>query len=1066
VGRCGGERQARVPQNAIRALLPGLFLELTYPLKGHEMSFRLPARVLPALTAAITLTAAVTLAASAPATASAALLASSAPATASVAAIYADPHGEGTACSAHSPCSLTTAKTAAAGAIQHSRGDLHVVLAGGTYPLSTPLNFGPQDSGRDGHRIVWQAVAGAHPVLSGGVPITGWHASSANPQLWVASVPASLSTRQLYADGTRISRTAGQSPVALTQTADGFLAADDTLASWRNPSGLEFVFDGGHGAWTQPRCDVASIAGRAITMRQPCWSNLKLPSTPLAPDGDNPSGGFPGLDSSATPSRIENAYELLTPGTWYLDQSRHEIYYAARPGQNVPAMQFVAPVLQQLVTTSSTAERPLHDVTFSGLTFAYTTWLEPSSNNGFPDMQATMYLQGTNAANSQGLCNYVSPTGSCPFAAWTRPPAAVDLVGTRSVSVTGNTFEHLGSAGLGAYHGARDDVFSGNEIHDVSGNGVVLGTTDDPQPTVLAADISQGAPAKQSSTQAGGSAMRAVDGDTTTSSTTRQQQNPWWQVDLGSTRPLWQANISAGQPLGDYWVFVSSTRFDTSLTPDQQSARPGVWSSHQSAGTATSASVPTDTAGRYVMIQLVGDRSLSLTDVSVRSGAEIAVGNTISNNYVHDIGVEYTGAVGIWGGYSRKTTISHNEVGDLPYSGISFGWAGWHTNATTPSTNPNVMADNVISDNVIYNVMGVRSDGGPIYTNGPQGQSLQHGLTISGNVTFGNLHTSFANYNDEGGAYIVMDGNVQYADGGYFNGGCSTTGHIIVKNSYHVGPLNYYICDNVGTDFVDGGGNTLLPGNPAVGEIPTSLLAGAGLQGTSVALTTARAPEVAVVSPIRDHQVLISGRGFTPDSQVRIDSSAATQVTYIGPNQIAATLPLSAYQGDVAVTTPAGASAVTSASYTYDPTLDVALGKSATQSTTAFDSPAAHAVDGNTSGSYGSGSLSHTDYNTNAWWQVDLGSSQNIASVNLWNRTDCCADRGTDYWVFVSDAPFDTSLTPAQQAARPGVWSSHQSGTMGRPTQLPIATAGRYVMVQLAGTNYLALAEVQVFRNP
>ncbi len=160
--------------------------------------------------------------------------------------------------------------------------------------------------------------------------------------------------------------------------------------------------------------------------------------------------------------------------------------------------------------------------------------------------------------------------------------------------------------------------------------------------------------------------------------------------------------------------------------------------------------------------------------------------------------------------------------------------------------------------------MDVRSDGGPIYTNGPQGQSLDHGLTISGNVTFGNGHTSFANYNDEGSAYIVMDGDVQYADGGNFNGGCSTTGHIIVRNSYHVGRLNIYICDNVGTDFVDGGGNTLLDPNPGVGAIPSNVLSGAGLQGPAVALTTARAPEVAVVSPIQDHRVLISDAASRP----------------------------------------------------------------------------------------------------------------------------------------------------------------------------------------------------------
>ncbi|MFF4960031.1 galactose-binding domain-containing protein [Streptomyces sp. NPDC001222] len=136
----------------------------------------------------------------------------------------------------------------------------------------------------------------------------------------------------------------------------------------------------------------------------------------------------------------------------------------------------------------------------------------------------------------------------------------------------------------------------------------------------------------------------------------------------------------------------------------------------------------------------------------------------------------------------------------------------------------------------------------------------------------------------------------------------------------------------------------------------------------------------------------------------------------------------------------------------------------ATQSSTAFDGSAARAADGDTDGTYTSGSVSHTDNDRNAWWQVDLGSTQPIAGVNLWDRTDCCAERTTDYWVFVSDTPFDQSLPPEQQAAQAGVWSSHQPGTVGRPTRLPVTAPGRYVMIQLSGTNYLTLAEVQVFR--
>ncbi|HZC52374.1 MAG TPA: discoidin domain-containing protein, partial [Mycobacterium sp.] len=952
------------------------------------------------------------------------------------------------------PCSITQAKAAVEGV--NTAADVDVLLAGGTYRLAAPLTLGPADSGRNGHHVTWQAMPGQHPVVSGGMPIGGWRPSAANPKIWSAPVPAGLDTRQLYADGTRIPRTSGPSPVTLTQTATGFTASDATLAGWRNPSNIEFAFDGGNGAWTQPRCDVASVSGTTITMRQPCWSNLHLPATPKAPDGDNPSGGFPGLDANAVPTRMENAYELLAPGTWYLDKASHVIDYYPRPSENVAAMHFVAPILQQLLTTTSTADDPLHDVTITGIEFAYTTWLQPSGDDGFAEMQANMTVTGTGGATSQGLCQYVVPAGSCPFAAWSRPPAAVDLVGTRNVSLIGNRFDHLGAAGLGAFHGARDDLFRGNEVTDVSGTGIEFGTTDDQLPTAFAADVANGRPATQSSTQPGGPAPRAVDGDPSTASLTEVQQSPWWQVDLGSVRPLWQVDVTPSTPLTDYWVFVSATPFDTRLTPQQQAARPGVWASHDSAG----GSVRTDTEGRYVMIQASGTQALGLSDVRVRSGAEIAVGNTIADNYVHDTGVEYTGAVGIFGGYSRHTTITHNEVGDLPYSGISFGWGGWHTNATTPDTNPNVMADNVISDNVIYRVMGTRSDGGPIYTNGPQGQNLEHGLTISGNVTFGNRHTSFANYNDEGGAYIVMDSDVQYADGGNFNGGCSTTGHIIVKDSYRVGALNVYICDNVGTDFVDGGGNVLLPQNPGPGEIPASLLAGAGLRAPYTALAAAYPPEVAAVSPISDHQVLISGSGFTAASTVHIGTDAATAVDVIGPNQLAATLPASANEGDVNVTTAMGTS---ESAYTYDPSQDIAVGQTATQSTTAFDSPASRAVDGNTGGDWGQGSVSHTDLEAHPWLQVDLGSVQALRSINAWNRTDCCTDRDSDFWVFVSSTPFDHSLSPAEQATAPSVWSNHQAGTMGTPTRIPAPTSGRYVMVQLTGTNYLALAELQVF---
>jgi hypothetical protein len=145
---------------------------------------------------------------------------------------------------------------------------------------------------------------------------------------------------------------------------------------------------------------------------------------------------------------------------------------------------------------------------------------------------------------------------------------------------------------------------------------------------------------------------------------------------------------------------------------------------------------------------------------------------------------------------------------------------------------------------------------------------------------------------------------------------------------------------------------------------------------------------------------------------------------------------------------------------------DLAQGKTATQSST-YDSRtgASNAVDGNTDGNYFHGSISHTNLDANAWWQVDLGTSSVIGSISIWNRTDCCTERLNDYWVFVSDTPFLSSDTPATLQNRAGTWSSHQTGSPNPSTAITLNAQGRYVRVQLSGTNYLALAEVQVYAS-
>jgi hypothetical protein len=145
---------------------------------------------------------------------------------------------------------------------------------------------------------------------------------------------------------------------------------------------------------------------------------------------------------------------------------------------------------------------------------------------------------------------------------------------------------------------------------------------------------------------------------------------------------------------------------------------------------------------------------------------------------------------------------------------------------------------------------------------------------------------------------------------------------------------------------------------------------------------------------------------------------------------------------------------------------NLAQGKAASQSSTfpgfATDG-AASAVDGNTDGNFGDGSVTATNADPNAWWQVDLGATAAVSSVIVWNRTDCCGSRLNDYWVFISNTPFLATDTPATLQNRAGTFASHQTVAPNPSIAIAAGAQGRYVRVQLTGTNYLSLAEVQVF---
>ena len=67
---------------------------------------------------------------------------------------------------------------------------------------------------------------------------------------------------------------------------------------------------------------------------------------------------------------------------------------------------------------------------------------------------------------------------------------------------------------------------------------------------------------------------------------------------------------------------------------------------------------------------------------------------------------------------------------------------------------------------------------------------------------------------------------------------------------------------------------------------------------------------------------------------------------------------------------------------------NVALQGSASQSSTSLGAIADRAIDGKTDGSWGGDSVSHTNYQADPWWEVDLGAEQPITRIVIFNRTD------------------------------------------------------------------------------
>ena len=359
----------------------------------------------------------------------------------------------------------------------------------GVYAQRNSLFLRPEDSGTPDSPTVICAVDGAHPVISGGVAVTGWKRGCNHPaipeklkqKIWSAEAPLignrRVETRQMWVNGHKVQR-AAQFPDGGLERMIDFNPEEQTITipvsqsvnpkRLQNAGQLEMIV---HQRWAIAILRVKSIDvkdGQAVVRFHEPESHLEF----AHPWPQPVIGGEKGNSSFC----LTNALELLDqPGEWFQEYPSGTIYYYPQASENMETAEVIIPALETLVIIDGTLSRPVKHIQFNGITFAHTSWMRPSYQ-GHVTLQGGFPLLDAYKLQEPGLPEKAELENQ----AWiTRPETAIRVRGAEHIDFKHCTFRHLSSTGLDYEWAVTASSVEDCQFTDIGGTALLVGAFPD-----------------------------------------------------------------------------------------------------------------------------------------------------------------------------------------------------------------------------------------------------------------------------------------------------------------------------------------------------------------------------------------------------------------------------------------------------------------------------------------------------------------------------------------------------------------------------------------------------------